>query len=166
MDITTNNNKWSLIITLQIICIVVILFGMVVLYDSIYQLREGRTQIVTTIPGEGFVFPSTVATTSTIVTTQNNVVTETTAYTFDQMGTFVSNAGANTNAWYLFYNTPQQMGKVVQLVFSNKSICLDVDQKVISCALGTAFVSGNQIRVIGYETGNSVTVGTLIKLTK
>ena len=163
MDITTNNNKWSLIVTLQVISIVVVLFGMVVLYDAVYQLRDTRTQI-TTVPTAGVVTP--LATTSTVVTTQNNIVTETTAYTFDQTGTFVSNAGAQANAWYLFYNTPQQMGKVTQLTFSNKSICLDSDQKIIPCALGTAFVSGSQIRVIGYETGNSVTVGTLLKLTK
>lgn len=162
---TTNNNKWSLIITLQIICIVIVLFGMVVLYDAIYKLRETRTQI-TTVPGEQILPLIATATTSTVVTTQNNSVTETTTYTFDQTGTFVSNPGAGANAWYLFYNTPQQLGKVTQLVFSNKSICLDTDQKVVSCSLGTAFVSGNQVRVIGYETGNSVTVGTLLKLTK
>ncbi len=163
MDITTNNNKWSLIVTLQVISIVVVLFGMVVLYDAVYQLRDTRTQI-TTVPTAGVVTP--LATTSTVVTTQNNIVTETTAYTFDQTGTFVSTAGAQANAWYLFYNTPQQMGKVIQLAFSNKSICLDTDQKIISCALGTAFTNGAQIRVIGYETGNSVTVGTLLKLAK
>ena len=170
MDITINNRKWSLLVTLQILSIIIVLFGMVILYNAVYQLRDICTQSVATV-SENEIAPvapvvSTTSTTSQMVTTQSNIVTEVTSYTFDQTGTLVFNAGATTNAWYLFYNTPKQLGKVIQLAFSNKSICLDAAQKVISCTLDTSFASGDQIRVIGYETGSSVTVGTLLKLAK
>ncbi len=167
MDITINNRKWSLMVTLQILSIIIVLFGMVILYNAIYQLRDVLTQQVVAVPGNELTpVVNTTSTTSQVVTTQNNIVTEVTPYTFDQTGTLVFNVGATTNAWYLFYNTPKQLGKVIQLTFSNKSICLDAAQKVISCTLNTSFASGDQIRIIGYETGSSVTVGTLLKLAK
>ena len=163
---SSDNNRWSLVITLQIICIVLLLFGGGFLYRSIYELRNIPTQALTTPTTETTEVTST-ARTGINVFNQTNTVTQTNSYNFDQAGTFVfnnNNDGQTSDAWYLLYDTPQQSGNVVKLTFTNLSICMDQAQKVLACTLGVGFSSGARIHIIGNQSGNTVTVGVLSRV--
>lgn len=125
------NRKFYLIITLQIVCMVLILLGGGFIYKTIYNLHNIPVEAPTLQP------EAQTASTST--------------YTFDQVGTFVFNSNNEqaSDTWYLLYDTPQQSGNVVQLVFSRESICMDSEQKILTCNLGIGFRSGLRVRVVG-----------------
>ncbi|MCL5012051.1 MAG: hypothetical protein M1320_01360 [Patescibacteria group bacterium] len=162
------NGKFSLIIALQIICIVLILFGGGFIYKTIYDLRGTQVETLA-IPAVGNIQTATTSAGGTISLTQIKTVTQTTqtsAYTFDQTGVFVfnnNNSGQSPDTWYLLYDTPQQSGNVVQLTFSNTSVCMDSAQKTLTCTLGVGFRSGLRVHVIGTKStqGNVVQVAVL-----
>jgi hypothetical protein len=142
----TKDPRITTIIFLQVACLLAIIIGGVLLYDTMRTPNFYSSENISTT-SDSSVFPSFFPSSSV-------EVTDASPYMFDASGTLM----ISNEAWYLLYG--ENVENVARLVLFPQSICVNQQSQLIVCTREGGVVNGSRVRVSGNKTRTRLQWGT------
>jgi hypothetical protein len=143
----TKDPRITTIIFLQVACLLAIIIGGVLLYDTMRTPNFYSSENISTT-SDSSVFPSFFPASSV-------EVTDASPYMFDASGTLM----ISNEAWYLLYG--ENVENVARLVLFPQSICVNQQSQLIVCTREGGVVNGSRVRVSGNKNADTITIGVL-----